>query len=480
MSKEDSANKTLPKRSERIRNLSARGESYRKPDYVYELGLEECRPRSSSTSSATNVSKKYKGFKISCVGGNRSGIASGGESLEIQKDNTKASEGKRAVSKAHFLEVQNKLSQQRIDFLFTGREKTKEKTPAVKKSGEPLHREPDKTTSGALNKHQGISIHTRVPCDNIKQDGHPADRVNKQTIGVKDDATTAERFLDKYGSDFESATSIHITTESSSEEEANMSEYEEQWKKLLADMKVEVKKEVQGLKDTIKQKVKDELQEELKSTKTSLLTCKLQLNEVIGTVVRQDQMLAECKDKIDFLQNQVDRDVLRVSGISESEQENCIEKIQQFWKDKLGITETIPIKEALRIRGGKLRVIKVILANVEDKRKIFKNTSKLKDVVNEFEKPYYVSDQITAKRQADKKRRRQITQQNKSMPIAERLAVSFENAKFTVDGKVYEKQVKPPSCREILMASKETRLTRLEAKITRGANVDVLNQRFIG
>ena len=88
------------------------------------------------------------------------------------------------------------------------------------------------------------------------------------------------------------------------------------------------------------------------------MTCKLQLNEVIGTVIRQDKMLTECHDKIEILQSHINRSNLRIQGIPEEKEEDCAKKVQTFFKDMLGIQQDINIDDAFRIGKGDGRPIK--------------------------------------------------------------------------------------------------------------------------
>ena len=85
------------------------------------------------------------------------------------------------------------------------------------------------------------------------------------------------------------------------------------------------------------------------------------MNEVIGTVVRQDQVIAECKDKIEYLQGQLERCTLKIQGIIEVANENCVELVQKFFKEKLGIQKEILMNEAYRVGSGETSVIQMVL-----------------------------------------------------------------------------------------------------------------------
>ena len=108
---------------------------------------------------------------------------------------------------------------------------------------------------------------------------------------------------------------------------------------------------------------------------------------------------------------------------------------------------------------------------------IFGNTKKLADLKNERDQSYSVSDQLTAKKNAERNRRRQILKHNK-LTTGEKLKISFEKKELRVEGAPYAKEIHPPSCREVLMASKEQRLERMNMKLDASRQVKVQGQLF--
>ena len=268
-------------------------------------------------------------------------------------------------------------------------------------------------------------------------------------------------------------------------------EYENQWKKLLQDMQEEVKKEVEnakielenGLKTYVEQEVKKRVQEETKQVNNNLRVCQLQLGEVTSIMIRQDHILKEVSDEMELVRSKVDRDILKIQGLEEEEEEKDPAKtVSEFFKSKLGITKDIDIADAFLVgdksRGHRLMI--VTLRNHRDKGLIFANTSKLKDVVNNQDVPYFVSDQLTAKKEAERRRRRQIVKINQKKSTAAQLEISFEKRRLKVEGREYQKGIVNPSCRDLLKPTKEVRMQRLQTKVKRGKPVEILNQTFIG
>ena len=92
---------------------------------------------------------------------------------------------------------------------------------------------------------------------------------------------------------------------------------------------------------------------------------------------------------------------------------------------------------------------------------------------------YQISDHLTPKSHAEQRRFRQLIQQNKKLD-ADKHDVKLENQQLMIDGVKNQKGICPPSCREILIASKELRMNRADVDLAKGNVVKVESQLFIG
>ena len=155
-------------------------------------------------------------------------------------------------------------------------------------------------------------------------------------------------------------------------------------KQMVQELKEELKNEISTeAKGSIKilDKVDiEEIERDNKNLSTKLKLCELKLNEV---VIRQNQELNECKEKIEQIQEYNARKALQIRGLEEFEEENCIEVVKDFFKMKLKIRKEIEVKEAFWLGKGLDRPVKVILRYPRDKGLIFGGTKNLKDVTNE-------------------------------------------------------------------------------------------------
>ena len=311
-------------------------------------------------------------------------------------------------------------------------------------------------------------------------------------------------YLDEYGSDDEScasqdnrmSTNIDIRkgvdnggnhTEETAEEKQDRAEMEKlleneeaplsvkHWKLMLQQMKdtfrSQVHEETKNLRTSVKNVEDKQVTHETEMSKiqSQLKVCQVQLKEVIGVTIRQDQIIQECKDHIEELTQKVNRCNLMISGLDAYEGESCVEVVKSFFSSKLGIQQEIAIKEAFRVGKNKTvnRPMIVQLQNPRDKGIIFKNTKKLRGVKNGSNESYFVSDQLSGKKRAERQRVRQLMAVNRGLentPL--HLNMKTECGELMVEGERYVKQLRAPSCREILKASREQRMARLDKEVS--------------
>ena len=372
------------------------------------------------------------------------------------------------------------------------------------------------TKAGGVNWHVNTDVNS-VSKQGIKDRGREqlhkdldseSEEVNWQVVtadqttsaNVSTDDKEAELLLSGYGSDYTSVTGgesgqergfinqcesvlVNSSTTTMAAENKESSIFDDipddepvnmkHWKLMMGELK-------KMLKSETKVEVKTQLDAELKSTKTELKICQVQLNEVTGVTIRQDQELRECKREIENLKFRLDRNLLRITGLEEQEGEDCKAAVKAFFTQKLEIQQEIAISDAFRVGKGQNRSILVYLQDPKVKGLIFKNTVKLKDLKNNEDRPYGVSDQLSAKKWAEKQRIRQLQAINKKLDAENQLDMKVEKGTLFVDKVPYVKGVQVPSCRDILNASKKQRIDRLGKKVTAGSSKMVKGQEFIG
>ena len=231
-----------------------------------------------------------------------------------------------------------------------------------------------------------------------------------------------------------------------------MEKYEEEWKKLLQEVESNLTTKIEEVRTDLSNSIstlkteKDTLAGELKTSKVQLKVCQLQIKEMTGVIIRQDHELNECKDNIENLRIRLDDDVLKISGLIERKGEKCKSVVAEFFKNVMQIKGEIPLKDAFRIGKGDDRQMKILLVNPRDKGRIYSKAKNLKDITNTNDKNYFLNDQLTAKKKAEKDRSRQLLAANKNMNVNDQLDMEFKKGTLMVEGQVYTKSIKPPSC----------------------------------
>ena len=307
------------------------------------------------------------------------------------------------------------------------------------------------------------------------------------------------RRIADYGTDYKSISSEHqpttvsqafTTSQNMSQEDETapatvgsmrklLEELKSTWKQEVVDeLKADNEKvleEVSGLKSK-----HDQLEKELKNAQVQLKLCQVQLNEVTGISVKQEHEIQECKENIDDLKSKAIQDLLRIEGIVPTEKENRKQVVKTFFKEVLEIEREIPILDAYRVGKGDFKPMIVQLQNHRDKGLIYKNSKNLKDKTNSDNQPYYINDVRTPRNRANNQRIGQLLSQNRNLYSQYQLDMKREKGVLYVEGTTYVKDFQPPSCREILMASKSQWIERLNQDVIKGVTKSFQNQHFTG
>ena len=219
---------------------------------------------------------------------------------------------------------------------------------------------------------------------------------------------------------------------------------------------------------------------DVESTRMELVGCKLQMKELSGVVIRQDHMLRECRQDIISLKMQLMKPNLLIFGIVKKDKESFIDAVKNFFKNVMNITSDIPIKVAYRKGRGRGGPVYITLMNAADKGKIFKNASELKDKTNALGKSYKIEDDLPAAVREHKKRERQIIAINRKRQVSDQLNVKMEKGSLLVDGKRYQKVLKPPSCEQLLSPNIEEIAARASIKLSEGRAIEMDSSTFTG
>ena len=218
---------------------------------------------------------------------------------------------------------------------------------------------------------------------------------------------------------------------------------------------------------------------EISGLRNELDSCKLQLKKVTGVSIRQDLKIKENSDKIEQLHRQINRDILRIQGIKDTEA-SAATMAANFFKNQLKIEQEIKLSDVYKSGKGKFKTIVIQLQSIRDRALIFSHVKNLKNVVNEVDRPYQIKEHMTAKAFAAKKRQQSLLAKNKKLSAAETLVMNVQKQQLQVAGVPYKKSIHPPSCAETLDPSTVMLTRQLAVELAIGDEVRKENQVFVG
>ena len=254
-------------------------------------------------------------------------------------------------------------------------------------------------------------------------------------------------------------------------------------------MKTELHQEMQELKDEKKEKVQlvqnlqstqDNQQVEIDKLKEESTQNSLQIDQLVDTITRQDQVIQELKYKVDALERDRLRPNLIIQGIEEDQEEDCIMKAKSFFKNTMKLKQDISIRKAHQLGKGKGRLMKIVLTNVNDKSIIYSNVRNLQGKKNKFNKNYHIEDKIPARNREERKKFRDTCWRNKSLSVAERLLFSLKKGKLIINDKDYKYNIQQPDIQKLLKLKTDRVKEIRRLNVVAGAEIKEGSSTFTG
>ena len=488
---DDNTTAVLDSSPRRLRSKTRSGKKYRDLDFIYEEDAN-------TTNNKTVQKVQLKERSASCS--NLNLFAEPQPLKKLKKNNKQYSSDKKlsvnARSKSNkelepWSAKQSKLRQQRIDLLFV-----------------------DTAISSTLQDNSLLRLSTQQDLSGFESDslGFTQGEHHNSQLSVADSFLSTSEYLNpevSVGEPQLKETDIdsNMGDQNSGRTDVNKDNGqagEEDWRTFLLKIKSEINDNTKdsidklredfnrGLKElkdtqttfrtdlTAVQTKLNEKEDELKTVKMELSSYKSQLSEVKKVTFRQGHMLKECQDKIETLHRQTTRDKLRIEGIKDNKELSAYTLVDQFFKNKLKIEQKVELSDAYKTGRGSYKTIVIQLQRVRDRGLIFGHVKNLKDLVNENKRPYSIKDHLTAKAYAAKMRQVSLQSKNKKLSAAETLVMNVAKSQFTIDGEVYKKEIKYPDCRKLLEPTILELAEQLQVPVTRGEEVTVEGQTFIG
>ena len=175
------------------------------------------------------------------------------------------------------------------------------------------------------------------------------------------------------------------------------------------------------------------------------------VEDVLRVAVRAEQSVNMLSNRVERIDLKTMKGQLIIRGISETKEEDCRQKIDSFFKEKLEIAEVPTFQSVNRIGKGKTRPLSVKLLDPNQVGLVFKNVGNLKHKRNEHDKPYSIDKQLTETEHVARRRRQEIKKENHLMPVSHALDVESKGDRLYVDNKLYVPEIKPPSAKQVLL-----------------------------
>lgn len=238
--------------------------------------------------------------------------------------------------------------------------------------------------------------------------------------------------------------------------------------------------EIGGLKKRLTEleQVKSSLlvtQRELGETREDAKNSKIKLNMLTNVVIRLEDRVDEVTNKFVSFQARSMRKNIVISGLEEPDrgvetQEMLLDKIHDFFVEKLKVEEIVPMKSYHRFGGpdgSKYRPVVVKLANFEHKAMLLSQGPKLKDLVNNKGKKFFVREQLPEKLNEEKRYYQHWIQENKYKK-GPKPEMKIHKNRLRINNELYRKKVIPPTGADILRLDDDELLSIKQCKVIKG------------
>ena len=231
------------------------------------------------------------------------------------------------------------------------------------------------------------------------------------------------------------------------------------------------------------------LQEQVTNNKSSLETVAKQTDNdafqvklLTAIVIRQEAQIQSLSKEVETFKKQSRAANIVIKNLLENENESeltdRIKIVHNFFKEKMEIQTSIPIRNIYRFGGSNSHALMVVLDNPEDKSIIFANSSKLKGKTNARRQLFFVSSDQTEQEREDRKYMQHLKKENLDYDDDDRLKISLKKGKLFVNNEIFKPEIEAPTARDILtMTDQEVQMVK-EAKTYESGTHDKKGSEF--
>ena len=192
-----------------------------------------------------------------------------------------------------------------------------------------------------------------------------------------------------------------------------------------------------------------ECEETMKQNSSKWAKQELQNKVHQGSISRLNEVVGELQKKIENLEIQNSRRMVVISGFYASEKKKtCRRQLENFFEQEMGIDVTVEDCYLMKQAIGQPNVV-VTLQNYAEKREIFKNIYKIKDLKNKDGKKIYFNDYLLPAEYEWRKRQKDVRKENDELGDA-KYDVSFKSRQIALSGLTLPVVVKVPDPTKIL------------------------------
>ena len=212
------------------------------------------------------------------------------------------------------------------------------------------------------------------------------------------------------------------------------------------EQKINKQEKAQSKVDKTFKKVKRDLQVQ----KKDLTELGESVYDVLQAVLKAELDSKSLASKVENLDVRISKGGITIKGLPEEKGENCKKIASSFFVQQLEIEQGLNIQTAYRLgkKNPKTKhALFVKLLDPNDVAIVFKNVSKLKGKTNSQDEHYFIDEQLTERANEDRRRKMEIRMDNQAMPMSHQLNIEMKGRDLHIDGKTYQKQVKPPTAK---------------------------------
>ena len=230
-------------------------------------------------------------------------------------------------------------------------------------------------------------------------------------------------------------------------------------------------KEVKGQQIQVSQKVAT-IEKSLDFYAQSIEEIDVDMDDVANMNVKIVQAVIKGEEEIEKVKSQTKR-VLKIQnkgsflvhGIETNAEESYKTQVTNFLKHKMMITKSIEISSAHTIGKRKNSPIWFKLADPDDIAVIFEHVSNLKDKKNTYDRSYRIQPFEEEEEREQKARNQDLIADNRRLPTSHQSTMKYLKGTLHIDGAPYQKEVKPPTVKDILLMDKKKERSIEEAGI---------------